>query len=97
MEISDNVQLKINQDKIKEDEKWDGLKGYISNTTLLASQVCAQYNGLWVVEKAYRLSKKGTIEMSAMFHFIPRRFEAHVCICFVAYKIYKELERVLNF
>ena len=31
-----------------------------------------------------------------MFHFNPRRIEAHVCICFVAYKMYKELERVLK-
>ena len=46
LEISDNVEVKINQDKIKEDEKWDGLKGYITNTTLQASEVCAQYNGL---------------------------------------------------
>jgi hypothetical protein len=30
-----------------------------------------------------------------MFHFTPRRIEAHVCICFVAYKVYKELERIL--
>jgi transposase len=95
LEISDNVQVKINQDKIKEDEKWDGLKGYITNTTLPASEVCAQYNGLWVVERAYRITK-GTIEMRPMFHFNPRRIEAHVCICFVAYKMYKELDRVLK-
>jgi len=25
------------------------------------------------------------------------RIEAHVCICFVAYKVYKELERILKF
>jgi len=31
-----------------------------------------------------------------MFHFTPRRIEAHVCICFVAYKVYKELERILK-
>ena len=34
--------------------------------------------------------------MSPMFHFTPKRIEAHVCICFVAYKVYKELERVLK-
>ncbi len=28
--------------------------------------------------------------------YIQRRIEAHVCICFVAYKIYKELERRLK-
>ena len=31
-----------------------------------------------------------------MFHFIQRGIEAHVCICFVALKVYKELERLLK-
>ncbi len=34
--------------------------------------------------------------MRPMFHFTQKRIEAHVCICFVAYKVYKELERVLK-
>jgi len=95
LEISDNVKVKINQEKIDEDEKWDGLKGYITNTTLPAKEVYEQYNGLWIIERAYRVTK-GTLEMRPMFHFTPRRIEAHVCICFVAYKVYKELERILK-
>ena len=31
-----------------------------------------------------------------MFHFTERRIEAHVCICFIAYKVYKELERLVS-
>jgi len=31
-----------------------------------------------------------------MFHFTERRIEAHVCICFIAYKVYKELERLIK-
>ena len=80
---------------IKEDEQWDGLKGYITNTDLSADEVYKQYNGLWVIERAYRVTKN-TLEMRPMFHFTPQRIEAHVCICFVAYKIYKELERILK-
>lgn len=95
LEISDNVKVKINQEKIDEDQKWDGLKGYITNTSLPAKEVYEQYNGLWVIERAYRVTK-GTLEMRPMFHFTPRRIEAHVCICFVAYKVYKELERILK-
>jgi transposase len=95
LEISENVKVSINQDKISEDAKWDGLKGYITNTTLAAKEVYEQYNGLWVIERAYRVTK-GTLEMRPMFHFTPKRIEAHVCICFVAYKVYKELERVLK-
>ena len=95
LEISDNVKVAINPNKIKEDEKWDGLKGYVTNTSLPAREVYEQYNGLWVVENAFRVTK-GTIEIRPMFHFTPRRIEAHVCICFIAYKVYKELERVLK-
>jgi transposase len=95
LEISNNVQVSINEDKINEDTKWDGLKGYLTNTELPAKEVCEQYNGLWVIERAYRITK-GTLEMRPMFHFTPKRIEAHVCICFVAYKVYKELERILK-
>jgi transposase len=95
LDISDNVQVSINRQKISDDEKWDGLKGYLTNTGLDADEVCRQYNGLWVIENAYRVTK-GTLEMRPMFHFTPKRIEAHVCICFVAYKVYKELERILK-
>ena len=95
LDISDHVKVHINQEKIEQDQKLDGLKGYISNTSLPAKEVYEQYNGLWVIERAYRITK-GTIEIRPMFHFNPRRIEAHVCICFVAYKMYKELERVLK-
>lgn len=95
LELSDNVTVKINEQKIEEEEKWDGLKGYITNTDLPASEVFKQYNELWVIERAYRITK-GTLEMRPMFHFTPNRIEAHVTICFVAYKVYKELERILK-
>ena len=95
LEISKDVQVVISDEKIAEDEKWDGLKGYVTNTSLAADEVVAQYHGLWVVERAFRVSK-GTLEMRPMFHFTERRIEAHVCICFVAYKVYKELERVIS-
>lgn len=95
LEISDNVRVSINKERIEEDEKWDGLKGYLTNTELPAKDVYEQYCGLWSVERAFRITK-GTLEMRPMFHFTPKRIEAHVCICFVAYKVYKELERILK-
>jgi transposase len=93
--ISDNVEVKINSEKIVEDAKWDGLKGYITNTNLSASDIYKQYSELWQVERAFRVTK-GIGELRPMFHFTKKRIEAHVCICFVAYKCYKELERILK-
>jgi transposase len=95
LEISDNVKVNINEQKIIEDSQWDGLKGYITNTKLPAEAVYEQYRELWVIERAYRVTK-GTLEMRPMFHFTTKRIEAHVCICFVAYKVYKEMERILK-
>jgi len=95
LEISDNIEVKINYAQTKEDEKWDGLKGYITNTDLSANDVYRQYSELWQVERAFRVTK-GVLELRPMFHFTKKRIEAHVCICFVAYKVYKELERILK-
>ena len=95
LEISRDVEVVISEQKITEDSQWDGLKGYITNTDLNADNVIAEYHGLWVVERAFRISK-GALEMRPMFHFTEHRIEAHICICFVAYKVYKELERIIK-
>ena len=92
LDISKDVTVSINYGKIEEDARWDGLKGYVTNTDLDPVEVIKQYHGLWVVERAFRIGKS-SLEMRPMFHFTPKRIEAHICICFVAYKVYKELER----
>lgn len=92
LEISKDIEVTINERKLLEDACWDGLKGYVTNTELGMDEVVRQYHGLWVMERAFRIGK-GQLEMRPMFHFTERRIEAHICICFVAYKMYKELER----
>lgn len=82
LEISKDIEVAISEEKIAEDCKWDGFKGYITNTELDAEHIIAQYHGLWVVERAFRVSK-GTLELRPMFHFTERRIEAHICICFI--------------
>lgn len=95
LEITKDIDVAINEQKIIEDQKWDGLKGYFTNTNLSPTAVYEQYSGLWVIEKAFRVTK-GTIELRPIFHFTPKRIQAHVVVCFVAYKVYKELERVIK-
>ncbi len=45
-------------------------------------------NYIWHVERAFRIAKS-KIEICPMFHFTRKRIEAHICICFVALKVYK--------
>lgn len=95
LKMEGDVKVSINYDKLEVDEKWDGLKGYLTNTDIPVSEVYAAYHNLWHVERAFLISKS-KIEIRPMFHFTRRRIEAHVCICFVALKVYKELERLLK-
>lgn len=95
LKLEGDVKVSINYAKLEEDAKWDGLKGYLTNTNIPTSEVYAAYHNLWHVERAFRISKS-KIEIRPMFHFTRRRIEAHVCICFVALKVYKELERLLK-
>lgn len=94
LNLEGEIRVVIDEQKIINDAKWDVLKGYVTNTGLDCKQVISQYHGLWVVERAFRVVK-GTIDTCPMFHFTPRRIEAHVCICFCAYKLYKELQRLI--
>ncbi len=95
LDLKGDATVTINYDKLQKDAKWDGLKGYLTNTDIPVEAVYAAYHNLWNVERAFRIAKS-KIEVRPMFHFTRRRIEAHVCICFVALKIYKELERRLK-
>ena len=95
LDMKNEVEVAINYDKIAEDAAWDGLKGYLTNTKLPSDKVYEAYHNLWTVELAFRIAKS-KIEVRPMFHFTRKRIEAHICICFVALKVYKELERTLK-
>lgn len=89
------VSLKVDQDKITQDKTWDGLKGYITNTTLSQQDVIDNYGHLWEIEQAFRITKSDLL-IRPVYHRLRHRIEAHICIAFVAYKVYKELERLLK-
>lgn len=93
--IENEVRIAVNQQKIEDDKKWDGLKGYITNTSLPKEEVLENYKDLWQIEKAFRVAKTD-LEIRPIYHRVQRRIEAHICIAFTAYKVYKELERQLK-
>ncbi len=94
LELEGEISVKINQEKIKNDKNWDGIKGYITNSKLSKNQIIKNYKNLWHIEKAFRMSKTD-LRIRPVYHRLGHRIEAHICISFVAYSIYKELERVL--
>ena len=94
LKLTGNVSIEIDYEKYNNDNAWDGLKGYVTNTKLNNEQVLENYKNLWQIEKAFRMSKTD-LRIRPIYHRLRNRIEAHICISFTAYCIYKELERVL--
>lgn len=95
LKLTGEVRVEIDGSKVEQAARWDGLKGYLTNTALPPGAVIENYGQLWQVEKAFRISKTD-LRIRPMYHRRRRRIEAHVLVAFVAYTIYKELERRLH-
>lgn len=89
------IKISIDYKKYEKDQKWDGLKGYITNTSYDPQILLSNYGELWKIEKAFRISKTD-LRIRPIYHRLHDRIEAHICISFASYKVYKELERQLK-
>ncbi len=95
LKMNGEIKIVVDKSKIAADKKWDGLKEFITNTTLSKEAVIENYGHLWQIEKAFRVAKTD-LKIRPVYHYSKPRIEAHICLAFVAYKIYKELERQLK-
>jgi hypothetical protein len=94
LKMEGEIIISIDYHKYEQDKRWDGLKGYLTNTTLAGSDVVEIYNSLWKIERAFRISKTD-MKIRPVYHRLRERIESHICISFMSYLVYKELERVL--
>ena len=95
LKLDGEITVSIDPEKLKQDIRWDGLKGYLTNAHLSKDEIIANYQHLWQIEKAFRIAKSD-LKIRPIYHRLQRRIEAHICISFAAYKLYKELERQLH-
>jgi transposase len=95
LKLEGEISVTLDKEKLQQESRWDGLKGYMTNANLSKDQVIENYQHLWHIEKAFRIAKSD-LKIRPVYHRMERRIEAHICISFVAYKLYKELERLLN-
>ena len=77
----------LNEQKIEEDHRWDGLHGVITNIEDQTPQeILTRYRQLWRIEEAFRVCKH-TLKMRPVYHWKRKRIEAHIAICFLAYSL----------
>ena len=95
LKMEGEVLISIDLEKFNADEAWDGIKGYVTNTKLPPKDVLDSYKNLWFIERAFRMNKTD-LRVRPIYHRLYNRIEAHICICFTAYSIMLELERLLK-
>ncbi len=81
----------LDEAKILEDAKWDGLLGVISNAKDLDPlALIRQYQQLWTIEDAFRIHKH-QLAIRPVYHFKKERIKAHIAICFAAFTLMMHL------
>ena len=92
--IDGDVQIQVNEEKMKQDAMWDGLHGIFTNVkegSLDVEDILSQYSGLWQVEDSFRVDKHD-LRMRPVFHWTANRIRAHIAICFVAFSLIRFLQ-----
>lgn len=86
----------INEDIVREEEKYDGYYGITTNLTGDISEILAISKNRWEIEESFRILKtdfdSGTIHLSR-----EDRIKAHFLTCFISLLIYRILENKLNY
>lgn len=74
---------KINEAKIVEDKKFDGISFLFTTTNLTANEAIETYFDKDVVEKCFQ-SLKGVVSLRPVRHWLYNRVEAHIFICYLS-------------
>lgn len=86
----------LNQEKIIEDTRWDGLHGVITNDDdANAIQLLERYRGLWVIEESFRINKH-TLAMRPIYHYKSNRIESHILICYLAFSVSRYIQNQVS-
>ena len=86
----------IDQDKVKDEERYDGYYGITTNLTGNIEDILKISKNRWEIEESFRILKtdfdSGTVHLSR-----EDRIKAHFLTCFVSLLIYRILENKLDY
>jgi hypothetical protein len=85
----------IDQEKLAQEEQFDGMWVLRTNSTLSAEEVARKYKQLWMVESIFR-SAKSLLETRPIYHQLDDTIRGHVFCSFLALMLRKELEARLE-
>lgn len=81
--------------KFRQVSKWNGYRGILTNAKFSQNQMNERFDQLARIGKAFRISKTD-LQSGSMLQQPGARIEAHFSIAFCAWKIFRELERIIH-
>lgn len=84
-------QFAVDEDKIKEEARYDGKWVLTTNMDLSPAEVALKYKQLWMVEEVFR-SMKSLLDTRPIYHKCDETIRGHVFCSFLALLLRKELE-----
>jgi len=95
--ITKSGKIRIDRNKVKESARYDGKWVIETNDdTITLEDAACGYKGLMVIERCFRSMKRTQIKMCPMYHWTPRRIEAHVKLCVLSLLIERVAEVECN-
>lgn len=95
-EIADTSNLLIDEEKIKEEEKYDGYYSIVTSEEKLSDiEIRNIYRGLAKIEDSFKVTKSN-LESRPVYVWTPEHIEAHFLTCFISLVMIRLLEEKLN-
>ena len=92
-EVPIGLDLSLNLEKIKEEEKFDGYYSIVtSEKNLSDKEIRDIYKGLWKIEESFKITKSN-LETRPVFVWTKEHIEAHFLICFISLVILRLIEQ----
>lgn len=83
--------ISLNEELVEKARKLEGIKGYLTNTSLPKKTVIDRYHDLWMIENSFRITKND-LEARPIFHRLDSTIKAHAVIVFAGLAISRHLE-----
>ena len=93
LQVEGETTLRVNQDKVSEAQRWDGLHGVITNLPESTDNptILSQYRGLWQVEDTFRVSKHD-LKVRPVYPWTSPRIRAHIAMAFMTLLCVRHLQ-----
>lgn len=94
--VSDGCELSLNEDKIKEDEKYDGYYSIVTSEEHLSDiEIRNIYRGLAKIEETFKVTKS-EFNARPVHVRVEDHIDAHFLICFISLVIIRILQKEIN-